>query len=98
MAKAPKFAPRKLRAPKPLDNEEFIVECMNYSKYGGLIQAFIIETLRQHSKLIAETPLKEMIKSFGEDPFISAEVWQGCAKELLTKIEARFNPPKENVE
>jgi hypothetical protein len=66
-------------------NEEFVVDLMNYSKYGGLVQAFVIEALRYYSEQIAESVPKEDSKSF-----IDPIVWHGIAVDVLDQLKERY--------
>lgn len=73
--------------PKPMDNVEFVTWLMNYSNYGGLVQAFIINAIQHHSKEVIanENELRESMKNH----IINPEAWIGIAKELAKKIEER---------
>lgn len=74
---------------KPQNNTEFLTDLMEYSKSGPIMQVFIIDALAKQAKRIAETPLEELVKAFGNFPFVSPEAWQATAKELHQKLQER---------
>ena len=72
---------------KPMDNVEFVTWLMNYSSYGGLAQAFIINAIDHHCKEVIadQAHLREAMKN----GMINPEAWIGIAKELQKKIAER---------
>jgi len=66
-------------------NEEFVVELMNYSPYGGLVQAFIICGI--------ESYCNDVIKNAEHIPIsglVSREVWIGIAKDIKAKLDMNY--------
>lgn len=63
-------------------NTEFLTEVMDFSNTGPVMQLFILDTLNKHSKIIAEMPLEELQKQFGENPFITPVAWRDAAVEF----------------
>lgn len=78
---------------KRLDNEEFMLDLMRFSKFGALVQGFIFQAIHQYAKQVAEADPKlfEPEKSEGVVLCIHGPAWQGVAKELFQKLEERFN-------
>lgn len=64
-------------------NMQTVRDIMSYSDYGPLIQAFVMEGLRSYSELILETDLPE-------NGFIAPDLWKGCAKEVLDKLNRHY--------
>lgn len=68
-------------------NTELVTDLMEFSKCGGLMQAFVIEALIKYSQLtLAAAPW---------DPnnvishMLSQDAWKACAAEALKTIEER---------
>ena len=61
-------------------NIEFLTRVMDYSKYGALMQAFVIEAVNRYAEdvIVADMP---------KDSIISPEAWKGCAKEFLDEFK-----------
>ena len=72
---------------KPMDNVEFVTWLMNYSSYGALVQAFIIESIFRYANEVAENE-KELRESM-KNHIINPEAWIGIAQELQKKIKER---------
>ena len=51
---------------------------------------FVIDGLSKWSDKIANTPIEELRKAFESNPLISAEAWQGVAREIREKLDAHF--------
>lgn len=69
---------------KPMDNVEFVTWLMNYSSYGALVQAFIIESISRYANEVAENE-KELRESM-KNHIINPDAWVGIGKELSKKI------------
>lgn len=67
-----------------LTNEQVVRDIMNYSRYGGLIQAFVMEALSSYSQHWA----KANPDDFSKDSFVNMDAWIGCAKEVVEKLKA----------
>lgn len=67
-------------------NVEFVVELMEFSKNGPLIQAYVLEALRLYSESVIVNVLQ-----IPEDGFISRKLWVSCAEEVLAKLKERAN-------
>ncbi len=67
----------------PPNNVQLVREIMNFSEYGGLIQAFVIEALYAYSQhaLTVDMP---------DNGVISPEAWKGCAQEVIDKLSKRY--------
>jgi hypothetical protein len=68
-----------------MTNEELIVDLMNFSHYGALMQAFMIEGLRRYAKqCIAAGP------DALDTPYLSGRAWHGCAVELSEALASHL--------
>ena len=64
-------------------NTQFIHELMTQSGQGALIQAFVIEAIRNYAeKTQAAAPWEK-------EAFISQDAWKACASECLEAINNR---------
>ncbi|HYD61938.1 MAG TPA: hypothetical protein VEC35_16350 [Noviherbaspirillum sp.] len=61
---------------------------MNYSRFGALAQAFIINAIQASADEVSAMPIEELRKQFG-GAFISADSWHGVATEIKEKM-AKF--------
>lgn len=75
---------------KQMTNVECVTDIMEFSRFGALAQAFVMDVLSKHARQVAETPIEALREAFGENPMIGADAWQGVAKEIHTKLEAHF--------
>lgn len=76
-----------LDAPHRKSNEEFVSDLMNYSRYGGLVQVFVIEAIRHYAETMAAAdPAK-----FDSD-FLNGKAWIGVAQEVKAKLDAQYAP------
>ncbi|MXN30139.1 MULTISPECIES: hypothetical protein [Delftia] len=77
-----------------LTNVEFITELMEFSRYGPMVQAFVVHCLHTTAREIAEHPDPE---KFGSALF-DGQLWQDIAKDVLRQMDERYgandrNPP-----
>ncbi|HDR8955852.1 MULTISPECIES: hypothetical protein [Burkholderia cepacia complex] len=73
-----------------MTNIDCLMEIMNFSRYGALAQAFVMDALSKHAAHIASMPLEELTEQFGDQPIVSAKAWHGVAQEIHEKLEAHF--------
>ena len=74
-------------APQRLTNEEFVSDLMNYSRFGGLVQVFVIEAIRHYAETMASAdPAK-----FDND-LLNGKAWIGVAQEVKAKLDAQYAP------
>lgn len=66
-------------------NVEFVTELMEYSRYGALIQAFVISAIDNYSGRVAAMPAMEF-----DNPMINGSAWHGCAVEIQRKLKERL--------
>jgi hypothetical protein len=70
-----------------LANDEFLQRMMSFSPYGALVQAFVLEAIRNYSQAISDagaTPPPEYRS------FIAWENWHGVGVDVLRQLNARF--------
>ncbi|CAK7033552.1 hypothetical protein [Saezia sanguinis] len=72
-------------------NVEFVTKLMEFSKYGAMAQLFVLQALDQYAHMVANAPPERFA---GTETFISAQAWQGVAKEIAHKIDHRFDENK----
>jgi hypothetical protein len=70
-----------------MTNIKFVKTLMEFSNYGALVQAFIIQAIVHYCDHIIAN--EEEVKKSMEKGFISPDAWIGIAKEIKTKIENR---------
>ena len=83
---------------KQLTNEDLVRDLMNYSKYGGLSQAFIIQAIssytarviEQKDKLLEEERYDE---AEGKISLVSTAAWVGIAEDIADRMNYFY---KEN--
>ena len=71
--------------PRRLTNIEIIEKIMTFSRYGGLVQVFIMLGVEAYcDEIICEKP-EEIDKSL--KGFVSADIWKGIATEVKQKLK-----------
>jgi len=73
-----------------MTNLECLADIMEFSRYGALAQAFVMDALSKHAKRVATLPLDELQEQLGDHPLVSTRAWHGVAQEIHTKLEAHF--------
>lgn len=76
---------------KAENNVELVTEMMEFSNSGALAQMFIIDAIQKLSRAVATTPIEDLRKQFGENPFVSADAWQRVAREIDQKMTAFYS-------
>lgn len=66
---------------RPMTNVEFVVELMQYSAHGALIQAFVIRAIEQYAQRVAASTPQEL-----DSALVSGHAWHGCAVEVRRKL------------
>lgn len=77
-------------AQKRMNNEDFVLDMMRWSSFGALAQIFIIDAIGKQAQRVAETPIEEVRKAFGDGSFIHPDAWHGVATEIFTKMKERL--------
>jgi len=67
-------------------NVEFVTELMEFSAYGGLVQAFVMQALQQYAGHVAAMDPEAL-----DTPMVSGHAWHGCAVEVRDKMARRLN-------
>ena len=67
-------------------NVEFVVDLMEFSAYGALIQAFVLQALTQYAQKVAATDPEALGTGLVRGP-----AWHGCALEVQRKLRQRFD-------
>lgn len=67
-------------------NAQVVSNIMNYSQYGAMSQAFVMNALLTSAEAVVAGGAEAMPKG----SFISPEVWVGVATEIRDKIQAHF--------
>ena len=67
-------------------NIQFVNDMMNYSNYGALKQAFILEAIREYAN-------KHVLNEDAWDNgFVDATTWKGIAEEICEEYIEHYNP------
>jgi hypothetical protein len=66
-------------------NVEFVVDLMEYSAHGALIQAFVIHALEQYARRVAAATPGQL-----DTGLVSGHAWHGCAVEVQRKLAQRL--------
>lgn len=69
----------------PQTNVEFVVELMERSAYGGLIQVFVIQALDVYARQVAARTPQAL-----DTALVSGPAWHGCALEVRSKLAHWF--------
>jgi hypothetical protein len=72
------------------NNTEFLVDVMEFSKSGPLMQIFVIEALRYYSELVSKTEATETEKD--SVSLINPKAWRETAKELHKLLTEKYEP------
>jgi hypothetical protein len=84
---------------RPLTNEDLMKNLMNFSPYGGLCQAFImqgLETFCDHVISNKEKMIKdeEEMMLQGKIPMVSIQGWVGTAEDIKERIRFFYDEGK----
>lgn len=72
-------------ARKQMTNVEAITNLMEFSRYGALVQVFVIDALLKQAEAVANAKPEELATmDQGMGP--SAAAWQGVAREVAAKL------------
>lgn len=71
-----------------MTNVEAVTELMEFSRYGALAQAFVMDALAKHSQAVADADLAALASM--EGGLVSPAAWQGVAREIAEKLERHF--------
>lgn len=66
-------------------NVEFIVDLMERSRHGALMQMFIIQALTSYAEAVVKAGPGPV-----ESPLIRGEAWVSCAVEALDKMNEQY--------
>lgn len=67
-------------------NVQFLVDAMDFSRYGPLAQAFVLEAMRRYADQVAKAD-----PAIFDNAFIAGEAWVGVAKELQFKLNQHLH-------
>lgn len=69
-----------------LTNEQKVLDIMNFSKYGALSQAFVMQAISQLADAVIANE-EQLVKQ--ENSFIHMPSWVGVAKEIKEKLSSQ---------
>jgi len=72
-------------------NQQVVKDCMAFSRYGALAEAFVVDALIKASESAAsltDAQLEEMSKN----SLIHPVAWRGVGQEIKAKLDAAYNP------
>jgi hypothetical protein len=64
-------------------NTQFVKDLMTHSGQGALIQAFVLEAIRDYALRTLDAP------EWNREALISQNAWKACASEALSAIDNR---------
>lgn len=64
---------------------------MEFSRFGVLAQAFVIEALARYAAVVAASTAEAL-----DSPGLSGAAWVGLAKEIDAKLTEKYGPRKAN--
>jgi hypothetical protein len=67
-------------------NEQIMMQLMQFSRHGAMMQAFIMQGLEQY----AQSVLQHTEPPEGWPELINWESWHGCAEEVVTELNKHF--------
>ncbi|MGE8454411.1 MAG: hypothetical protein ACN6OP_28140 [Pseudomonadales bacterium] len=67
-------------------NIQMVTELMEYSRFGGLAQAFVMDALAKHADRVATSDPDTL-----DTAFLSGHAWVGVAKEIKSKLDAHLS-------
>lgn len=73
-------------------NVEFVSELMEFSRYGALAQAFMIEALHRYAGEVAAADPRAF-----DSAGLSGNAWVGVAKEILAKTDGKYGQRRAPV-
>jgi hypothetical protein len=68
---------------KAKTNTQFVHKLMTRSGQGALVQAFILEAIRDYAERTLKAP------DWNSEAMISQDAWKSCAREVLFAIDHR---------
>jgi hypothetical protein len=71
-------------AKKPANNVQAVKNLMEFSEFGPLSQAFVMDALAKHAKRVSESKPED----YPENCFVRPESWIGVAKEINDKLKS----------
>lgn len=69
-------------------NVEFVTEMMEFSRYGALTQAFVLEAVDKYAQQVIAK--QEDLKVSMKDHIVRPVTWIDIAKEVHAKCKARY--------
>jgi len=79
------------QAVQQMTNVEFVADIMEFSRYGALAQAFVIDALQRHAERIAAANPKDL-----DSPGLCGNAWVGVAREIRTKLAIKYGEYESN--
>lgn len=68
-------------------NTEFVNDLMEFSRFGALVQLFVIQAIDSFATRVAMADPAKV-----DSPLIAGQAWVGVAKEVKEKLEAHYGP------
>lgn len=72
-----------------MTNVKYLTEIMEFSRFGPLAQAFVIEALARYATEIKACKSEDL-----DSPGLSGAAWVGVANEIDAKLTAKYGPRK----
>lgn len=71
---------------QPTNNTELVVSLMEFSRYGGLCQMFLVEAIRTHAARVAQGKPEDF-----DNAMISGAAWVAVARDVKERCDAFYS-------
>lgn len=76
---------------RAMSNVDYVTEIMEFSRFGALSQAFVIEAITRYAKAVAVASPEDL-----DSPGLSGAAWVGVAKEINAKLTLKYGTREAN--
>jgi hypothetical protein len=81
--------------PRYATNVEVVTKLMEFSRYGALAQAFVVEAISRYADQCSAMTDEEVAKHDAEQNMLSYKAWRGVAREIKAIMDERYHPGKK---
>lgn len=76
-------------------NVEVVTKLMNFSRYGALAQAFIVEAISRYADQCSAMTDEQVEKHDAEQGMLSYKAWRGVAQEIKAAMDEKYHGGKK---
>ena len=74
-----------VRRPRRLNNQEFLIDMMTFSRFGAMTEVFVMEAVRLHALAVAaQDPDKA-----DQNSMVSPHLWVNVARDIAARFKER---------